>query len=199
MKPTFTRPLILASASVVRRQLLERLRLPFRVIVSDVDETQLPNETPMEMAVRLALAKALSVAARHPEAVVIGSDQVADLDGQAFGKPGSHAQAVAQLQAMRGTTVIFQSAVAVVCLESSFQLTELAQIKVKFRTLNDAQIEAYLMAEAPYDCAGSVKSEGLGIALLESVENDDPTAIMGLSLIHTRRLLDKVGIAVINV
>ena len=197
MKPTFTRPLILASASVGRRQLLERLCLPFRVSVSGVDETQLPNETPMEMAFRLALAKALSVAAKHPEAVVIGSDQVADLDGQALGKPGSHAQAVAQLQAMRGKTVIFQTTVAVVCLESSFQLTELAQVKVKFRTLNDAQIEAYLMAEAPYDCAGSVKSEGLGIALLESVENDDPTALIGLSLIRTRRLLDKVGIVVI--
>ncbi len=197
MNPTSTRPLILASSSVYRHQLLERLCHPFCVITSDVDETPLPNETPAAMACRLALAKALSVAATHPEAVVIGSDQVADLDGQALGKPGSYATAVAQLQAMRGKTVVFQTAVAVVCVDSGFQQTELAQVKVQFRTLSDVQIDTYLAAEAPYDCAGSAKSEGLGIALLESILNDDPTALIGLPLIRTRRLLDAAGMRVI--
>ncbi len=142
------------------------------------------------MACRLALAKAQSVAALHPQAVVIGSDQVADLDGQALGKPGNHARAVAQLQTMRGKTAIFQTAVAVVCQASGFAQTELAQVKVKFRDLSDAQIEAYLLAETPYDCAGSAKSEGLGIALLERIDNDDPTALIGLPLIrHTLRCI----------
>ncbi|MCB8746663.1 Maf family nucleotide pyrophosphatase [Rhodoferax sp. U2-2l] len=192
------RPLILASTSVYRRRLLERLRLPFSVVASDVDETPLPGETPETLACRLALAKAQSVAQAHPGAVVIGSDQVADLDGQALGKPGNHARAVHQLQTMRGKTVIFQTAVAVVCLETGFAQTELAQVKVKFRDLSDAQIEAYLLAETPYDCAGSAKSEGLGIALLERIDNDDPTALIGLPLIRTCRLIEAAGIEVIT-
>ena len=192
------RPLILASTSVYRRQLLERLRLPFSVVASDVDETPLPGETPETLACRLALAKAQSVAKAHPGAVVIGSDQVADLDGQALGKPGNHARAVHQLQTMRGKTVIFQTAVAVVCLETGFAQTELAQVKVKFRELSDAQIDAYLLAETPYDCAGSAKSEGLGIALLERIDNDDPTALIGLPLIRTCRLIEAAGIEVIT-
>ena len=149
------------------------------------------------MASRLALAKARSVAAQHPFAVVIGSDQVADLDGQALGKPGNHARAVIQLQAMRGKTVVFQTAVAVVCVESRFAQTELAQVKVKFRELSDAQIEAYLQAEQPYDCAGSAKSEGLGIALLERIDNDDPTALIGLPLIRTCQMIEAAGITVL--
>lgn len=192
-----TRPLILASTSVYRRQLLERLRLPFSVIASDVDETPLPSETPPDIACRLALAKARSVARAHPGAVVIGSDQVADLDGHALGKPGNHARAVSQLQMMRDKTVVFQTAVAVVCLETDFARTELAQIRVSFRDLSDAQIEAYLLAEQPYDCAGSAKSEGLGIALLERIDNDDPTALIGLPLIRTRRLLEAAGMKVL--
>ena len=192
------RPLILASTSVYRRQLLERLRLPFSVVASDVDETPLPGEAPETLACRLALAKAQSVAQAHPGAVVIGSDQVADLDGQALGKPGNHVRAVQQLQTMRGKTVIFQTAVAVVCRETGFAQTDLAQVKVKFRDLSDAQIDAYLRAETPYDCAGSAKSEGLGIALLERIDNDDPTALIGLPLIRTCRLIEAAGIQVIT-
>jgi septum formation protein len=197
MTHTPLRPLILASTSVYRRQLLTRLRLAFTVMASDVDETPQPEETPEHLARRLALAKANSVARLHPGAVVIGSDQVADLDGQPLGKPGTHARAVAQLQTMRGKTVVFQTAVAVVCLESGFAQTELAQIKVKFRPLSDAQIEAYLLAEQPYDCAGSAKSEGLGIALLEHIDNDDPTALVGLPLIRTCSLLEAAGVRVL--
>lgn len=192
------RPLILASTSVYRRHLLERLRLPFSVVASDVDETPLPGETPETLACRLALAKAQSVAQAHPGAVVIGSDQVADLAGQALGKPGNHARAVHQLQTMRGKTVIFQTAVAVVCLETGFAQTDLAQVNVTFRHLSDAQIDAYLLAETPYDCAGSAKSEGLGIALLERIDNDDPTALIGLPLIRTCRLIEAAGIQVIT-
>jgi len=191
------RPLILASTSVYRRQLLERLHLPFHVVASEVIETPLPDETPPNIACRLALAKAQCVAQAHPGAVVIGSDQVADLDGLALGKPGNHARAVAQLQTMRGKTVVFQTAVAVVCLETSFAQTELAQVRVRFRTLTDAQIEAYLRAETPYDCAGSAKSEGLGIALLERIDNDDPTALIGLPLIRTCRLIEAAGVQVL--
>jgi len=197
MKNTAPRPLILASTSGYRRLLLERLRLPFTVHASQVDEAALPDEMPRDMACRLALAKAQSVAAQHPQAVVIGSDQVADLDGQALGKPGCHARAVVQLQAMRGKTVVFQTAVAVVCQASGFAQTELAQVKVTFRDLSDAQIEAYLLAETPYDCAGSAKSEGLGIALLARIDNDDPTALIGLPLIRTCQLIAAAGVQVL--
>ena len=198
MNPTIPRPLILASTSVYRRQLLERLRLPFEVHASHVDETPMPGESPQHLASRLALAKANSVAALHPSAVVIGSDQVADLNGQALGKPGTHAKALAQLQAMRGQTVIFQTALAVVCQESGFAQSDLAPVRVTFRTLSDALIEAYLRAETPYDCAGSAKSEGLGIALLERIDSDDPTALIGLPLIRTCHLLEAAGISVLS-
>ena len=130
----------------------------------------------------------------HPQAVVIGSDQVADLAGQPLGKPGNHARAVEQLQRMRGQTVVFQTAVAVVCLSTGFEQCELAAIKVQFRDLSDAEIEAYLLAEQPYDCAGSAKSEGLGISLLEAIDNDDPTALVGLPLIRTCRMLRSAGV-----
>jgi septum formation protein len=143
---------------------------------------------------RLALAKAPAVAAQHPHAVVIGSDQVADLNGEPLGKPGTHERAVLQLQKMRGQTVVFQTAVSVVCQASGFAQTELAQIKVRFRDLSDAEIEAYLRAEEPYDCAGSAKSEGLGIALLDAIDNDDPTALIGLPMIRTARLLRAAGV-----
>lgn len=188
------RKLILGSTSRYRRDLLERLRIPFTVEAPDVDETPLPLETPQQMACRLAMSKARAVAAKFPDCVVIGSDQVADLEGQALGKPGNHARALVQLQAMRGKVVVFQTAVAVVCQQSGFEQLDLAQVKVTFRDLSDAQIEAYLRAETPYDCAGSAKSEGLGIALLASIENDDPTALVGLPLIRTCRMLEAAGI-----
>ena len=191
------RKLVLGSTSPYRRELLERLRIPFEVAAPHVDETPQATETPKQLACRLAMAKARAVAAQFPACVVIGSDQVADLDGQALGKPGNHARAIAQLQQMRGKTVIFQTAVAVVCVETGFAQMDLAPVKVKFRDLTDAEIEAYLQAETPYDCAGSAKSEGLGIALLEAIDNDDPTALVGLPLIRTCRMIQAAGIKVL--
>jgi septum formation protein len=188
------RALILGSTSRYRRELLERLRIPFDVVSPDVEETPLAGEAPHALATRLALAKAKAVAALYPHAVVIGSDQVADLHGEPLGKPGNHERAVRQLQRMRGQTVVFQTAVSVVCVDSQFEKTELAQIKVRFRDLSNSEIEAYLRAEEPYDCAGSAKSEGLGIALLDAIENDDPTALIGLPMIRTARLLREAGI-----
>jgi septum formation protein len=194
----FKRLLILGSTSVYRRELLQRLRLPFEVVSPQVDETPFDGEAPQALAERLALAKANAVALLHPRAVVIGSDQVADLDGEPLGKPGNHANAVRQLQRMRGRTVVFQTAVAVVCHESGFTGQALAQVKVGFRQLSDRAIEDYLQAEKPYDCAGSAKSEGLGIALLEVIDNQDPTALVGLPLIHTCRLLRAAGMALLD-
>jgi septum formation protein len=186
--------LVLGSTSRYRRELLERLRIPFQVVAPLVDETPMPGEEPKALALRLALAKARAVAASFPQAVVIGSDQVADLAGQALGKPGNPERAVQQLRQMRGHTVIFQTALAVICLATDFEQIELAEVRVVFRNLSDEEIEAYLQAEKPYDCAGSAKSEGLGIVLLESIDNDDPTALVGLPLIRTARLLRQAGI-----
>jgi septum formation protein len=149
------------------------------------------------LAQRLALAKAHAVAARFPQAVVIGSDQVADLHGEALGKPGNHANAVAQLRRMRGQSVVFQTALSVVCLDTGFAQTALAPVQVRFRDLSDAEIETYLLAEQPYDCAGSAKSEGLGISLLDSIHSDDPTALIGLPLIRTCQLLRAAGVVVL--
>ena len=196
--PHLPRPLILGSTSPYRRELLARLRLPFEVVRPEVDETPHAGEQPMALALRLALEKAMAVARLHPQAVVIGSDQVADLDGEPLGKPGNHERAVAQLQRMRGQTVVFQTAVAVVCIDSGFAEQALAQVKVQFRHLSDEAIETYLCAEQPYDCAGSAKSEGLGIALLESIDNQDPSALVGLPLIHTCRLLRAAGVPLLN-
>ena len=192
-----TRPLILGSTSRYRRELLQRLQMPFEVAAPDVDETALPDETPQALAERLALAKARAVASAFPSAVVIGSDQVADLNGLPLGKPGSHERAVLQLRQMRGQTVIFQTAVAVVCHESGFEQSSLAAVRVRFRDLDDSEIENYLRAEQPYDCAGSAKSEGLGIALLESIESDDPTALVGLPLIRTCKMLRAAGVVLL--
>jgi septum formation protein len=194
MQSSPSRKLVLGSTSVYRRELLARLRLPFIVAAPDVDETPLPGEAPAALARRLALAKARAVADLHPDCIVIGSDQVADLHGQPLGKPGTHDRAVAQLQAMRGQTVIFQTAVAVVCKASGFVQEDLAPVRVQFRDLGDAEIEQYLRAETPYDCAGSAKSEGLGISLLEAIDNDDPTALVGLPLIRTCRMLRAAGL-----
>ena len=194
MSEPINRKLILGSTSTYRRELLSRLRVPFRVESPHVDETPLPDERPEALARRLALAKAQAVAQRFPDCVVIGSDQVADLDGLALGKPETHARAVLQLRQMRGKTVIFQTAIAVVCLQSGFSQEALAPVKVCFRDLDDDEIEDYLRIEQPYDCAGSAKSEGLGIALLDAIESDDPTALVGLPLIRTSRMLRAAGI-----
>ncbi len=195
--PSLPRTVVLGSTSRYRRELLARLRLPFEVAAPDVDETPEPGEAPQALALRLALAKARAVAARHPEAVVIGSDQVADLAGQPLGKPGTHPRAVQQLRQMRGQTVIFHTALAVVCLATGFEAVDVAPVRVQFRDLTDTEIEHYLQAETPYDCAGSAKSEGLGIALLESIENDDPTALVGLPLIRTARMLRAAGVTLL--
>jgi len=188
------RTLILGSTSRYRKELLSRLQIPFETAAPDVDETPHINESPKDLALRLALAKARAVALKNPEAIVIGSDQVADLEGAPLGKPGNHANATLQLQRMRGKTVIFQTALSVVCIATGYQRTDLAEVKVKFRDLSDAEIESYLRAEEPYDCAGSAKSEGLGIVLLDSIENDDPTALIGLPLIRTCQMLREAGV-----
>ena len=195
--PPITRLLILGSTSRYRYELLSRLRIPFDVVAPDVDETPLAGESPLALASRLALAKAHAVAKLHPQAVVIGSDQVADLHGEPLGKPGNHDRAVQQLQRMRGQTAVFQTAVAVVCHATGFEQMELAPVRVRFRDLTDTEIESYIQAEQPYDCAGSAKSEGLGIALLDAIDNDDPTALIGLPLIRTCRMLREAGIALL--
>jgi septum formation protein len=187
--------LILGSTSPYRRELLERLRLPFEVQRPEVDETPLDGETPVALAQRLAMAKAQAVAQRFPQAIVIGSDQVADLHGEPLGKPGNHANAVKQLQQMRGQTVVFQTAVAVVCQATGFAQCELAQVKVVFRDFSDEALQHYLHTEQPYDCAGSAKSEGLGIVLLARIDNQDPTALVGLPLLLTCRLLRAAGLS----
>ena len=188
------RTLILGSTSRYRKELLSRLQIPFETVAPDVDETPHSNESPKDLALRLALAKARAVALKNPEAIVIGSDQVADLEGAPLGKPGNHTNATLQLQRMRGKTVIFQTALSVVCIATGYQRTDLAEVKVKFRNLSDVEIESYLRAEEPYDCAGSAKSEGLGIVLLDSIENDDPTALIGLPLIRTCQMLREAGV-----
>ena len=186
--------LILASTSRYRQELLSRLRLPFEPVAPNVDETALPGEAPAALAERLALAKARAVAALHPGAVVIGSDQVADLDGDAIGKPGTHERAVGQLRRMSGRQVIFQTAVAIVA--PGVAAIERAEVRVRFRELTDAMIEAYLRADTPYDCAGSAKVESLGIVLAERIESTDPTALIGLPLIALTSQLIDAGYAI---
>lgn len=188
------RPLILGSTSRYRRELVERLNLPFTTVSPDVDETPLLGEAPGVLALRLALAKAHAVAELHPDAIVIGSDQVSDLNGQPMGKPLVHERAVLQLQSMRGQTVMFHTAVAVVCKATGFEQSDVAVIKTVFRDLTDDEIERYLRAEQPYDCAGSAKSEGLGISLLDAIHSDDPTALIGLPMIRTCRMVRAAGI-----
>ncbi|GAB3466323.1 Maf-like protein [Massilia terrae] len=191
--------LILASSSAYRRALLARLRLPFEAIAPDIDETPLAGETPTATALRLARAKAAAVAARAPGALVIGSDQVATLDGEQIGKPGSHAAALAQLQKMRGREVVFHTALClwdgrIAAPEAAAQVEDV-RVTVAFRDLPDAELDAYLRIEAPYDCAGSAKNEGLGIALLERIDNSDPTALTGLPLIALTSMLRRAGVA----
>ena len=186
--------LILASTSRYRSALLERLRLPFEVVSPEVEETALPGETANVLAARLALAKAETVAENFANAVVVGSDQVAELDGLLLGKPHTHERAVAQLRAMSGRQVLFHTAVAVVRRDRGYARGLLAPVRVTFRSLAEAEIEHYLRIEQPYDCAGSAKSEALGIALLAAIESDDPTALIGLPLIRTCTLLREAGL-----
>ena len=189
-----TRPLILGSTSRYRCELLSRLQLPFKTVSPEVDETPLNTETPFELSLRLAKAKAQAVAQLHPGAIVIGSDQVPELDGQPLSKPGTHERATEQLRQMSGRQMNFHTGVCVVCSDSGFAEASVVTVQVRFRELNDAEIERYLRAEQPYDCAGSAKSEGLGIALLDAIVSDDPTALIGLPLIRTCQLLRAAGV-----
>lgn len=189
--------LILASSSPYRRELLARLRLPFDVAVPDVDENPLSCETPEQTAIRLAAAKAQAVARREDPALVIGSDQVATLDDEQIGKPGSHDKALAQLQRMRGKSVIFHTALCVVDNRDGAMAMQTENVKtvVVFRTLPDRELDAYLRLEKPYDCAGSAKNEGLGIGIIERIESPDPTALTGLPLIALTTMLRRAGVA----
>lgn len=190
-------PLVLASTSVYRRELLARLGMPFETAAPAVDETPLEGEAPAATAWRLAEAKARSVAARYERALVLGSDQVADLDGNAVSKPHSHAHAVEQLARVSGRSVVFHTAVALVNAANGRCEERLVDVTTKFRTLTPAAIEQYLRREQPYDCAASVKAEALGIAIVESIRSDDPTALIGLPLISVVDLLRAEGIDVL--
>lgn len=190
--------LILASSSKYRKELLSRLRLPFEVLVPNIDETPNPRETPEQTAIRLAHEKSRAVLAQAPGAIVIGSDQVATLDGEQIGKPGSHANALIQLQKMRGKRVVFHSALCVYDGRNP-DATQAAQLEnvqtfVTFRNLRDEELESYLRIEQPYDCAGSAKNEGLGIAIIERIESVDPTALTGLPLIALCTMLRRAGV-----
>lgn len=191
-------PLVLASTSVYRRALLERLGLPFAVASPGVDETALPGETPAATACRLAEAKARAVAARQTHALVLGSDQVADLDGVAVGKPADHTDATRQLTALSGRSVVFHTAVALVDAASGRASLRLVDVTTNFRALTPAAIERYLQRERPYDCAASIKAEALGIAIVESIHSDDPTALIGLPLISVVDLLRAEGVDVLE-
>jgi len=189
---------VLASTSRYRRELLYRLVDRFDVESPDVEETPLAGETPRAAAIRLSLAKARAVAGRRPDALVIGSDQTATLDDvRILGKPGDHAGAVDQLRRASGRTMTFHTALSLVCATSGFQRTEVVDTRVRFRRLDDATIDAYLAREPAYDCAGSAKSEGLGIALLEAIEGPDPTALVGLPLIALTGMLGEAGYRVL--
>lgn len=199
--------LVLASTSRYRRDLLARLGLPFEAVAPNTDETALPDESPSALALRLARAKALAVAAQYPDALIIGSDQVATTKTAAtaegaqrehiLGKPGNHDNARRQLQLLSGNSAQFHTALAVHSTRNGQTLTELVSVEVRFRPLTDAQIERYLEREQPFDCAGSAKSEGLGIALIEGIVGNDPNALVGLPLIALTGMLARLGMPVL--
>ena len=189
--------IVLASTSPYRRALLERLRLPFEVKASLVDETPLPGEAARDIALRLAQSKARAVAPSSPAALVIGCDQVAALDGTCLGKPGNHANAVAQLKAMRGKVVLFHTALALFNTGSAVMQTAEVPTAVQFRRYGDDEIERYLELERPYDCTGSAKIEGLGIVLVERVTGDDPSALIGLPLVRLADMLRREGVSLV--
>lgn len=186
--------LVLASTSAYRKMLLERLCIPFDTDRPETDETPLPGEAPPATAERLAAEKARAVAGRWPDALIIGSDQVAYLDGEVFGKPGTEARAIAQLQRMRGRTITFHTALALLNTRSGHLQMDGVPTQVRFRDLSDDEIRRYVAKERPLDCAGSAKSEGLGIALLDAMPGDDPTALIGLPLIALSRMLRAEGL-----
>lgn len=188
--------IVLASTSPYRRELLQRLHLPFDVAAPAVDEARLPGEAPLALALRLAEAKATEVARHRPGDLVIGSDQVADLDGEPIGKPHTHDAALLQLERMQGRRLVFHTALAVV--GAGRTMVESVPTAVTFRRLGRDALEAYLKTERPYDCAGAAKIESLGIALVERVESDDPTALIGLPLIRLTSMLQAAGVAVLG-
>ena len=192
-----SQPLVLASTSIYRSQLLSTLQIPFQTAAPDVDETPLPGESAEQTSWRLSRIKAEVVAKRFPDALIIGSDQVALLDGQQIGKPLIHDNAVQQLSAMRGKTVTFYTALSLLNAANGEMQTDVAITKVSFRDLSDEQIERYLKKEQPYHCAGSAKSEGLGIALISSIRGDDPNALIGLPLILLVSMLEKQGVRIL--
>ena len=194
----YKRRLILASTSVYRRELLGRLKIPFEWFEPGVDELPLAGESAEATALRLAEAKARAIARLHPDALIVGSDQVADLDGERLGKPGSHDRAVQQLRRASGRTVVFNTAVCVHDSRADLARVRLSAARVTFRRLGERQIETYLLREQPYDCAGSAKAEGLGIALIERIDTDDPTSLIGLPLIALTELLGDAGLPVIG-
>ncbi|SMC29211.1 septum formation protein [Andreprevotia lacus DSM 23236] len=197
LSPQTGRTLVLASTSPYRRELLGRLGLPFETASPGVDETPLPDETAAATSLRLAIAKASALAGNYPDALLIGSDQVALLDGQQLGKPGTHERAVAQLQAMRGREVEFHTALALHDSRSARIVTAVDVTRVTMRDYSDAQIERYLLRDQPYDCAGSAKVEALGIVMIARVASDDPTALIGLPLIALVGMLNDAGVEVV--
>ncbi len=192
-----SQPLVLASTSIYRSELLTTLQIPFQTAAPDVDETPLPGESAKETSWRLSQTKAQVVAKRFPKALIIGSDQVALLDGQQIGKPLNHDNAVRQLSAMRGKTVTFYTALTLLNAANGEIQTDVAITNVGFRNVSDGEIERYLKKEQPYHCAGSAKSEGLGIALISRIEGDDPNALIGLPLILLVSMLEKQGVKVL--
>ncbi len=189
------RRLILASTSPYRKQLLERLGLAFQTAKPDIDESALAGEAPKDTALRLSMAKARAVAAAWPDSIVIGSDQVASCEGRRLDKPGSHANAVEQLSWLSGRIAQFDTGLSLLDTGTGRIAAEVVRCRVHFRTLSPDRIEAYLRREQPYDCAGSAKAEGLGIALIERIETDDPTSLIGLPLIAVTKLLEEFGIS----
>ncbi|HYN12363.1 MAG TPA: Maf family nucleotide pyrophosphatase [Burkholderiales bacterium] len=191
------RRLVLASTSRYRKALLERLGLPFEVAAPQADEQALPGEPPAVTAARLALLKASSLAQRFPDALIVGSDQVASCDGEQLGKPGGHAAAVHQLRRLSGKAADFHTAVALLDCKSGEAQSRVVPCRVVFRALDDGRIEAYLRREQPYDCAGSAKVEGLGIALIARIDTQDPTSLIGLPLIALSEMLEHAGLRVL--
>ena len=192
-----SQPLVLASTSKYRVQLLSTLQIPFQIAAPNVDETPLTGENAKQTSARLAQLKAQAVISSFPDALIIGSDQVALLDDQQLGKPLTHDNAVRQLRAMRGKTVIFYTALTLLNSANGSMQTEVEETKVSFRHTSDDEIERYLLKEQPYHCAGSAKSEGLGIALISRIEGNDPNALIGLPLISLISMLKKQGVSII--
>lgn len=189
--------LVLASSSIYRKKQLQQLQLNFSVIAPFIDETPLANETTKQTALRLSIEKARSVGLQHSNTLVIGCDQVASFEGKPLGKPLSHENAVKQLRIMQGKEIIFHSGICLFNAVTGNIQSSVVDIQVKFRSLTDQQIENYLVREQPYDCAGSAKSEGLGVALLDYIRGDDPNALIGLPLIQLVTMLEKEGLKIV--